>query len=365
MVLLSAQQADAKAHRGLAWGTDNRWAKKIAKGSISWYHHWQNGPVKQMPDDVEFVPMFWGPKYKHLWEKRKSHFHKTKPKHVLAFNEPDVKGQANMSPKHAAKLFMKELEPLRKKGIKVSSPQIVWNTKWMDSFLKHLRARGGDVDFIAVHYYGSWKDLKRFKKWVVTVHKKYHKKVWVTEYGVTSKSGGSSGDIKGFMHKASAWMDKKSYVQRVAWLGCFAVNNPPDSFASNRNAMFSSKGSLRSIAYSYIYGKRQLHSRSEGSLDARSTPGAKRHNMQHHRRIISGLQEAADLSRRNESDTSINGVPASTEDVDDYLRNADKDDEDELDKFEGEEEECDELCKLRDEMTKDTELDEDDLQDDE
>lgn len=333
-----------------------------------------------MPSHVEFVPMDWGPKYHNLWQHRKKYIHKHNSKHILAFNEPDVKGQANMSPKAAASRFMKELEPYRKKGIKVSSPQIVWNTKWMASFLKHLRARGGDVDFIAIHYYGSWKDLGRFKKFVKTVHNKFGKDIWVTEYGVTASSGGSSAQIKGFQTKATKWMEKRSYVKRVAWLGCFAINSPPDSFASRRNAMFASGGKLRSIAYSFIYGSgKHTHTHTgkrdvtdeaaagTGALEARSTPGARRHAMQHHRRIINSLQRAADLIRRNDTEeTGINGYEATPEDIEDYLKNAnvsDEDDDDDTPQHDGELTDCDEICQLRDGETADTTLDEEDEDD--
>lgn len=366
------QNADAAASRGLAWGTDNRWAKNIAKGSIDWYHHWQAHSVPQMPNHVEYVPMLWGQRYMGLWKSQKKHFHKTKPKYVLAMNEPDVSGQSDMSPKAAVNMYMKELEPLRKKGIKVSSPQIVWNTKWMDSFMKQLHARGGDVDFMAIHYYGSYKNPKRLQKWIKTVRAKYNKNIWLTEYGVTASSGGSAKQIKNFQTKVTAWMDKLGYVDRVAWLGCFAVNNPPDAYASRQNAMLSSNGKMRSIGYSFVYsgnGKRKRdvveHVDATNALESRATPGAKRHASQHHKRII-GLQQAADMVRRNETAAavpdSINGFPASPEEIQEYLAalNGDDDVDEEQDTQNADEDDCDERCKLLEEETKDTELDDDD-----
>lgn len=365
LVVLSTD-VEGRAARGLAWGTDNRWAKSIAKGSISWYHHWQSGPVPQMPNDVEYIPMLWGPSKMNLWNQRKKHFGKHKPKYILAYNEPDVKGQANMSPKQAAKHFMKHLEPYRRKGIKVSSPQIVWNTKWMDSFLKELRHRGGDVDFMAIHYYGSWKDVKRLQKWIKKIRTRYNKNIWLTEYGVTASSKGSAKQIKNFQTRVTNWMDKKKYVKRVAWLGCFAVNSPPDSYASRQNAMLSSKGKLRSIGYSFVYsnknGKRDVADETDDSQAhvARATPGAKRHALQHHRRVI-GLQQAADVERRNETTpATINGFPATPEEIADYLH-PDDEDEDEVDTQDADEAaHCDEVCQLRDAETADVELDDDD-----
>jgi hypothetical protein len=337
-------QPTEAASKGLAWGTNNNWAKKIAKGHIKWYHHWQNAAVSEMPSDVQYVPMDWGPKYNNLWSERKKHFSKHKPQYVLAFNEPDVSGQSDMSPSSAASRYLKELEPLRKKGIKVSSPQIVYNTKWMDSFLKQIRAKGSDVDFMAIHYYGSWKDPKRLQKFVTTIRNKYHKSIWVTEFGVTAKSHGSTSQIKSFRTSVTNWMDSKSYVKRVAWLGCFAVSHPPDDFASRYMGMFSNGGSLNKMGISYVY-KRDAE--EEQTPAARSTPGAKRHNLQHHKRIIAnGIHQAADLARRNASEPiTINGHTLSEEEMEEWL----KPDEEEHDDIEDPDaEHCDEICQLRD-----------------
>lgn len=49
------------ADRGLAWGANDAWAPTIAKEKlITWAHHWQDGPIAQMPSKVEWVPMNWG-----------------------------------------------------------------------------------------------------------------------------------------------------------------------------------------------------------------------------------------------------------------------------------------------------------------
>ena len=393
-------QASEALKFGIPYGADSRWAPKVGKGKVQWYHHWQDGPIAQMPKNVPYVPMFWGPKYYGLWNQRKKWIRKHKPKFILGLNEPDVEGQANVSPKEAARLHMKELEPFRRKGHKVSSPQIVWNTKWMDSFLKHLHNQGGDIDFIAAHYYGSWKDVGRYQKWIKTLRKKYRKSIWITEYGVTSKSGGSERQIKTFQRKVNAWMRSKKYIKRVAWLGCFAVSKPPDSFASRQNALFSSRGKLRSIGYQYVYGSgnkrneivdtetyddyddeenfeiQDYDEEDEGQDQdheeetateaevAQATPGHKRHALQHHRRIIN-LQQAADALHRNDTitATSINGFPATAEEVQDYLEalkgEGEGEDEDK-DATEGDLLDCDEICRLRDGETDGTDLDDDD-----
>lgn len=114
---------------------------------------WQDGPVPQMPDKNEYVPMFWGLPHRNLWNQRVAEMNKKPPKHLMAFNEPDVKGQANMDPNSAAQLYMREIYPWAKKGVQLGSPAIVWNLNWMSTFLDAVQKQGGHVDFICLHWY--------------------------------------------------------------------------------------------------------------------------------------------------------------------------------------------------------------------
>ena len=124
------------AERGLAWGVNDAWAPTIAdKPLITWAHHWQLGPVSTMPAKVEYVPMNWGPLYAADWAERVIEMNCSLPNYILAYNEPDVTTQANMTPLEAAIGYINELEPYRQMGVKVSSPQIAWNFTWLDEFL--------------------------------------------------------------------------------------------------------------------------------------------------------------------------------------------------------------------------------------
>jgi hypothetical protein len=111
---------------------------------------WQDGPVSQI--QVEFVPMFWGPAKWSQWSARVSEMKKKTPKHLMAFNEPDVKGQANMDANYAAQLYMQEINPWASKGVKLGSPAIVWDLNWMNTFLTAVKNKGGHIDFICLHW---------------------------------------------------------------------------------------------------------------------------------------------------------------------------------------------------------------------
>ncbi|EST06841.1 Glycosyl hydrolase [Kalmanozyma brasiliensis GHG001] len=263
-LLCAVSPTDAKLRRGLAWGVNDNYGPKLAKGLISWYWHWQDGPNPKFNGKLQWVPCFWGPKYQSQWEQRKREMKGNLPQYILGVNEPEIPGQANLSPKQAAKLHMRELEPYARKGVKISSPQMVYKTEWLQQFMKECNKLGCTVDFIAIHWYGTTKDMAKLKRWVKTIHKTFNKPIWITEYGVTAASGPNMNAIKRFHMDATAWLTKVSYVKRAAWLGCFVVNNPPDSYANNKNAFYNDNGSLRDIAHWYMYSskpvKRSAHS---------------------------------------------------------------------------------------------------------
>lgn len=264
-VSFAVSPVDATCARGLGWATNNQFAPIIgSKPLITWYHHWQDGPVPQMPSKDEFVPMFWGPSKWSQWSQRVSEMHKKTPKHLMSFNEPDIKTQAGMDPNYAAQLYMQQILPWASKGVKLGSPAIVWNLDWMNTFLNAVHQKGGHVDFMCLHWYGSWNDIASFKKFVQTAHSRFGMNIWVTELGITSASHPSQRQAKTFMMNAFTWMDSQPYVQRAAWFGSWESTNPPDYFSSKLNALLRSGGNLNDMGYWYGYTQninKRSHSR--------------------------------------------------------------------------------------------------------
>jgi hypothetical protein len=169
----------------------------------------------------------------------------------MAFNEPDISSQANMNPYYAAQLYMEQIYPWAAKGTQLGSPAIAYNLNWMGTFLSEVSKRGGHVDFICIHWYGSWRDINAFKNYVMAAHNRFGKPIWVTELGITTASWPSSWQVKNFMQQAFIWMDTQPYVWRAAWFGAWST--PPDGFASAKNALFTSSGGLNDRAYWYGY----------------------------------------------------------------------------------------------------------------
>jgi len=201
---------------------------------------------------IEYVPMYWGPRYKYKWDAQKGGLYSNPPRHLMAFNEPDVSSQANMDANYAADLYMQEIQPFARRGTRLGSPAIVFNDDWMDTFLKSVSSKGGRVDFICIHWYGSWDDLDGFKQWVTKVHNRFHKNIWITEMGITTASGPTQTRVKNFMLSAIGWLNTQGYVERYAWFGAFETSKPPDGYATGLNALLSPGGQLNELGSLYI-----------------------------------------------------------------------------------------------------------------
>ncbi|KAJ6626362.1 glycosyl hydrolase catalytic core-domain-containing protein [Mycena sp. CBHHK59/15] len=376
VALLAALPTAHATARGLAWATDNNFAPVIgSKPMVTWYHHWQDGPVSQMPSKNEYVPMFWGSKKWDKWNARKAEMAKKTPKHLLAFNEPDIASQGDMSPSYAADVWMKEIQPWAAKGTKLGSPAVAWDLNWTQNFLAELKKRGGHVDFVAVHWYGSYKDIAGFKKFVASAHSRFGYTVWVTELGVTTASKPSKQQTKEFMMQAYAWMDSVGYVERASWFGaclrslsflfllsptllyspfllvrivphahhlifmyflspagCFEESSPPDSYATDKNALFKSAGNLNDMGYWYGYTSHPDR-RTPSSLSSSGASVVSRHHAIAERLAAAATREAeASEAVARESDLEVDTEGEKVEE-------------------EVEEEEagldCDEICELR------------------
>ncbi|KAK0522654.1 hypothetical protein OC834_006199 [Tilletia horrida] len=241
--------------RGICWGMDDNYAHKLKGSKLSWYHHWQAGPVAGLDaDGAEYVPMMWGSRYDYLWNQRKASFNSKLPKHIIAQNEPDVKSQSNVDPYTAAAVWARELGPYQKKGVKITTPQIVYDVNWMQTFMNELKKKGYTPDIIALHWYGGSNQIESFKSYVTKVHNKWpNLPIWITEMGVTRTGAGSQQQVLQFQREVMAFTNQVGYVTRVAWIGAFIQGQAYDNFMSNMNGFFNA-GGIQGWARFFLFG---------------------------------------------------------------------------------------------------------------
>jgi RNA polymerase sigma factor (sigma-70 family) len=211
------------------------WQFSGIKGALDdvgagWYYNWSpDNDSMPGPADVEFVPMIWGKDNVTAATlakaKREGHV-------LLGFNEPDMGGQANMSVEDALAAWPK----LQDTGLRLGSPAVAYGGDtaggWLDRFMKGAEQKDLRVDFITLHWYGSdFSDaaVGQFLGYVDAVHARYHRPVWVTEYGLMNFSGSpkypTGAQAAAFIRGSTKGMQKRAFVERYAWFGLPAVGD--------------------------------------------------------------------------------------------------------------------------------------------
>lgn len=207
--------------RGIGGGFDRR-----EELSIGWYYNW--GTKHESTSSIDFVPMVWG---RQSLPSTPNIITKSKTNHILAFNEPDGKDQANLSPEEAVELYPTLLQC----GLRVGSPACTegkWNS-WLSEFMDGCKRRGYRVDFIATHWYdwGNWIETKdaepddvaaivaRFKSDIDRCYKKYGLPIWITEFNA-NKNRLTHIQIE-FLKQAIPMLEAHPHVERYAFFQPF------------------------------------------------------------------------------------------------------------------------------------------------
>jgi RNA polymerase sigma factor (sigma-70 family) len=212
----------------------------LADSGASWYYNWGATPNGiSAPAGVSYVPMIWGA----ASATSAALSQVSQEGHVLlGFNEPDLGSQSNMSVAQALTLWPK----LMATGMTLGSPAVASGAAtpggWLDQFMTGARARGYRVNFITVHWYGgdfaAGPAVQELESYLQAIYARYHLPIWVTEFALTSYSGGTAtfpteAQQAAFLTAATTMLDGLSYVQRYAW---FAL---PVSSGSGTTGLFN------------------------------------------------------------------------------------------------------------------------------
>ena len=196
--------------KGVGWGTLFR----TQDMGLSWYYHWSTDPALGADEDLQFVPMIWG-NWGDQWLQDPSN---KKYKQVLA-------AQSNVSVEDA----LTAMKAYKKSGLRVGSPctgvPAYWSQDWFWKFMDGVKKKNLKVDFIAVHCYLESGDPKPFIDMIDATWEKWHKPIWITEFGVAewtkgkwnNWTEGSDETVYRFMKTVIPAMDKRPYVERYAW----------------------------------------------------------------------------------------------------------------------------------------------------
>ncbi|MEV6736426.1 glycoside hydrolase family protein [Streptomyces sp. NPDC051104] len=216
--------AAAVKKRGVSAWNFTGVTQDLADSKVGWFYTWSSGRQQiTAPAGVEFVPMIWGPGSVTDAELNQA---KQQGSTLLAFNEPDMAGQADMTVQQALDLWPR----LQSTGLRLGAPAVATGANvaggWLDRFLQGAAARGYRVDFIPLHWYGADFDtanaVGQFWTYVQSVHERYNKPIWVTEYALTDFSSSTpkyptQAQQAAFVKQSTDLLQGLSYVERYAW----------------------------------------------------------------------------------------------------------------------------------------------------
>jgi len=219
--------------RGIAYDLKSRADMAALAPGVSWWYGWSSQPNANTPADpvaaygMDFVPMLWNDNFNGTTVTAWLKAHPA-VKHLLLLNEPNLQGQATMTPATAAALWPRYEKVAADTGVKLVGPQITYGDLsgyttpegWLDAFFAAYRGANGGrdpvIDYIGYHWYDYGLEAK------LNDLKKYGKPFWVTEFANWHQGDGQAQidsviKQKKQMEEMVAMLEARADVYRYAW----------------------------------------------------------------------------------------------------------------------------------------------------
>jgi len=228
---------------------------------VSWYYTWHFTDSNHAPKDakMEFLPMVWGNRPESL-AGLDTYLKSNKPSHVLAINEPNLKGQAFIDPKTTAELYQKVKSIADRHKIPVVGPHMALGSSEGDSvkamdpiekkettytfmtpFLKAFLHYTGntEVSATAAHSYGN---IGEFKWMVEMMHKEFKRPVWITEFAYWQASNEAAE--MDYLIQSVDLMERLPYVEGYAWFKDRLKDHPKMSLLGSKPGALTALGNV-------------------------------------------------------------------------------------------------------------------------
>jgi hypothetical protein len=257
----SGNSTTKSAKRGVAYDLAASADLAALSPGVSWWYNWAASPNAAVPTDyaskygMEYDPMLWNFNFNAADIEA---YLQANPgiKYLLVLNEPNLTGQANVTPQQAAQQWPQYEAVAAQTGVKIVGPAMTWGDMtnyndpvvWLDSFyVAYERANGGrapEVDYLAFHWYdyGLSAQLDSLDK--------YNKQIWVTEF-----ANWHSGDAAAIttlagqetqMDSMVTLLEGRSDVFRYAW---FTGRLTPDPHFTS---LLGATGQLTGLGTDYL-----------------------------------------------------------------------------------------------------------------
>ena len=233
---------------------EDTWPTRISRLKPFWHYSWSRDMREQIPEGVEFVPMFWGAGSVTDDEiaRIKSLADAGKIKYVLGFNEPDLASQANMTIDEAIALWPK----LEEIGVPLGSPVPAGlNNGWLEEFMRKANTNNLRVDFINIHLYRE-NDAQIFLDVVDETYQKYGKPIWITEMSVKDNQAQTVAENRFPMTEVLETMKvllpelyNREYISRFAWFT--ATRDSPNYPGNSSSVLYDENDNLTILGEHY------------------------------------------------------------------------------------------------------------------
>ena len=209
------------AKKGLGSCSEMTSPAELARLRLGWYYNWRPFLKIAPVPGVEFVPMFWNAG--DVNSETLAAVNRSGATHVLGFNEPDMIGQANMTPEECRDLWPQLMTLKQRLGTPAPA-----TSSWLEKFLPEANRRGLRVDFVCLHRYPDISDpnaVGNIEAMLRDAHRKYGLPVWLTECGAADVSAWhqpqlskpTPGMAREFLKKLLAMLERLPFVERYAW----------------------------------------------------------------------------------------------------------------------------------------------------
>ncbi|MBQ8938835.1 MAG: carbohydrate-binding protein [Paludibacteraceae bacterium] len=222
-----ASTMSKSAKRGVAFNFAVAEDLPLLSDAISWDYNWgndQNPTAASWMDmeGIDFCPMCWSGNYSADRIRAYVAAHPN-TKYLLAFNEPNLKDQARMTPAEAAAMWAPVVALAKELKLKLVSPAMNYGTlagysdpiKWLDEFFAQPGVSIDDIDAISIHcYMANPQALRNY----VAMFYKYNKPIWLTEFCAWEEYAiHSEEDQMTYMCSVLNYLEQDSNVERYAW----------------------------------------------------------------------------------------------------------------------------------------------------
>jgi hypothetical protein len=179
----------------------------------SWYYNWTTVPNCPGESDLDFIPMIWSSKYLEgeNYDKMYLPLIGSAYSALLGYNEPNWKGQAEMTVEQALNYW----PLLEKTGLRLGSPATTGRSglDWTIEFMKGARERGYRIDFLALHWYGDCSgtgDLNAF----LDYYDAFKMPMWLTEWSCYKQDMETN---TAFLEQIVPVLESYERLERYAW----------------------------------------------------------------------------------------------------------------------------------------------------